>query len=185
MAHKYGNQINGIRTLEDLRQRCRIDGDCWIWGLGLSQGKPSVIITGDNGKGHSQSGRRASVLLSGETIKPGYVVWQSPKCFEHLCVNPAHSQIGTLSGLRCEHERRKGWSKKAIHAKAGARLVALNSKITAEQAAEIRVSILTRKKISEKYGICLSQVYYIRNWTYWRGPAAAVNSSVFSWRGAA
>ena len=154
-------------------------------GRGLSEGRPSVSITSDNGKGPSQGGRRAGVLLSGVTIKPGDVVWQSPKCFEPLCVNPAHAEIGSRSELLLEHERRNGWKMRTARIKAGAVLTAKIAKITAEQAQEIRASDEPRKAIAEKYGLCLSQVYNIRNGSAWRGPVAAVNSSVFSWRGAA
>ena len=185
MTHKHGTRLNGIRTLADLRNRCAIDGYCWVWGGGLSNGKPSVNITEPDGKMSAQGGRRVGVLLSGIPIKPGNVVWQSPQCSENRCVNPAHAEIGTRSEALLEHERREGWSKHANRAKAGARLVALIAKITAEQAAEIRVSELPRKALAEKYGLCLSQVYNIRNGTCWRGPIAAVNNSVFSWRGAA
>ena len=119
------------------------------------------------------------------TIKPGDVVWQSPKCFEHLCVNPAHAEIGTRSELLLEHERRYGWTMRTARIKAGAVLTAKIAKITAEQAEEIRASDEPRKAIAAKYGLCLSQVYNIRKGSSWRGTIAAVNSSVVSWRGAA
>ena len=185
MAHKPGSYFGGIYTLADLRCRCNIDGDCWIWGGGLSEGRPTVKLLNALGKSTARMGRRVSVLLSGVTIEPGQVVWQSPQCSENLCVNPAHAAVGTRRAMLLEYERRNGWSMSGIRAISGARLVAQNSKITAEQAAEIRISNDPHKVISAKYGICLSQIYNIRTGLSWRGPAAAVNSSVFSWRGAA
>ena len=184
MTHKHGTKLNGIRTLADLRNRCAIDGDCGIWGGGLSEGRPTVKLSNALGKSTARMGRRVSLLLSGVRLNAGHVVWQSPQCSEYLCVNPAHSAVGTRGAMLIEYERRHGWTMCGIRAVAGARLVAQNSKITAEQAQEIRVSKDPHKVISEKYGICLSQIYNIRTGLCWRGPVSVVNNSVFSWRGA-
>ena len=185
MTHEHGTYLGGIRDLAELRNRCRMEGDCWVWGGGLSRGKPSINLSLPDGTRTSKAGRRVGVLLSGVTIKPGHVVWQSPKCDEHLCVNPAHAAIGTRSGALLEHERRYGWKKAVHHARAGARLVALCAKVTPDQVEEIIVSTEKRTVIAKKYGICVAQVYNIRSRKAWRGPIAAVNNSVFSWRGAA
>ena len=185
MTHEHGTYLGGIRDLAELRNRCRMEGDCWVWGGGLSRGKPSINLSLPDGTRTSKAGRRVGVLLAGIAMKPGQVVWQSPKCDEHLCVNPAHAAIGTRSGALLEHERRYGWKKAVHHARAGARIVALCAKVTPEQVAEIVASTEKRTVIAKKYGICVAQVYNIRSGKAWRGPIAAVNNSVFSWRGAA
>ena len=185
MTHKQGTHLGGIRTLADLKCRCNIDGDCWLWTGGLSHGKPSLWFMSHSGRYAMRSGRRVAVVLSGVPMEPGQVVWQAPKCFEHLCVNPAHAVFGTRSEALLEHERRDGWRKVLVYAKAAARILAVVAKVNPEQVIEIRNSNETRKAISEKYGISRSQVDNILNGKAWRGSAAAKNNSVFSWRGAA
>ena len=123
---------------------------------------PAIAIIGPKGNRISLTGRRVGVLLSGVTIKSKQVVWQSHKCPSHLCVNPEHSEVGTRSGALLAFERRDGWSKRGSRAKAALNLVARSKKVTADQVAEIRASDEPHKVISEKYGICLSQIYKIR-----------------------
>ena len=47
MSLKPGQWIGGIRTVEDVRQRCFIDADgCWIWRGCKSDGTPTAKIAG-------------------------------------------------------------------------------------------------------------------------------------------
>ena len=71
MTHKQGTHLGGIRTLADLKCRCNIDGDCWLWAGGLSHGKPSLWFMNHSGRYAMRSGRRVAekhgLSMSGET----------------------------------------------------------------------------------------------------------------------
>ena len=184
MTHKHGAYLGGIRTIADLRERCTIDGDCWVWRGGLSGGKPSINARVE-GKLAAHSGRRLAANLGGKTVRAGQVAYQSVNCCNVLCVSPAHAMLGSLADAMRASEVRDGWKRVGYRAKAAARITAVSAKLTAQQASEIRDSVGCRKAVAEKYGISPSQVTNIRNGTCWRAGAVATNSSVFAWRGAA
>lgn len=98
--------MTGIRTIEDIRQRCVIDeGGCWLWsGAMRSQAA---------GRGHTPmlhlprgvlgeravvtSGPRVAWLLSGKRLPTGHMVWRD--CCNSRCLNPEHLRAGTPAAL--------------------------------------------------------------------------------------
>lgn len=79
-------------TLDDIKGRCRIDGDCWLWTGALSAGWPRIWApdhTLHGGKFASQHGRRAAWhIKTGEAIPAGHRVFGT--CEHRNCLNPAH-----------------------------------------------------------------------------------------------
>ena len=93
----------GIYTLADLRDRCRIDSEtgCWNWSLTTSGGKSGSVVPrvsipvgviGNDVLKHV-TGPRASWLLSGRSMRDGWVAWRT--CHNPLCLNPVHIKAGT------------------------------------------------------------------------------------------
>lgn len=92
---------DGIKHLEDLRQRCNIDGDagCWVWkGNMNSSGVPSVnLAAGVVGPVRIvTSARRAAWLLSGRRAGENQIVYRLACCNEPRCINPMHAGVGTM-----------------------------------------------------------------------------------------
>lgn len=97
-------RFDGVRTLSDIRDRCRIDAEtgCWNWSLATSTPRgcltPVVhLAAGALSQGQKSSTMttvRAAWLLSGKTLPDGHVVWRQV-CAAGLCVNPAHCRSGT------------------------------------------------------------------------------------------
>lgn len=105
MSTKRGMYCGGVRTLEGLRHRCRVDDDsgCWHWG-GATQTKP-VSMGGKVQEprifmatlGATTTISRAAWLLSGKPVPKAerWTVWRT--CRNALCGNPAHMAAGTKS----------------------------------------------------------------------------------------
>ncbi len=103
-----GTCLGGIRTLEDVRQRCVItpDSDCWHFrtpnGKPLGRGVGYEIRVGEQ----RLTVTKASWLLSGrgEPIN-GRVIYRC--CESHDCANPEHLKCGYRKALQ-RHLRSTG-----------------------------------------------------------------------------
>lgn len=95
------NRKDGVRTLEDIRQRCRIDEmtGCWVWGgatVRQNGGAPTTRVwlpQIDGSKQTVMTAHRAAAVLAGMPVAKGLTVWAKPGC-ERLCCNPGHLKIG-------------------------------------------------------------------------------------------
>jgi len=155
LSFKEGVYLGGIRSVEDLRQRCRIDEEtgCWHWGLAIVQGVPSVHFVVD-GKRQKTKGRRASLLIAGKKIPKGHVVFARPHCKSDDCVNPDHSRSGdrfAAGAAITESGIWKGLPSKvrAAHAVWDQR----ERKITPEMAEEIRSSTESCYALSKRMNV--------------------------------
>ncbi|WP_019652247.1 hypothetical protein [Variovorax atrisoli] len=98
MSHTKGTRLDGIATLEDLRQRCVIDEESGCWhlrtarGRALPQGPRHVIWV--FGIGHTTA-TRASWLLAHpkRKLRNGWVCYRT--CESYDCVAPKHIVSGT------------------------------------------------------------------------------------------
>lgn len=165
MTHEVGTYLGGVRTVEDLRQRCRIDHEtgCWRWGMTVSKeannngaGRPKVeVLNPDTGKKTVMSGRRAALVLErGKDIPKGHVSFAKACCKWDDCVNPAHAR----SGSRHEHGeylRRTG----RVRGLNGSREAMIKRaktlrRLTAEQVIEIRRCCNVPAKVyAERFGV--------------------------------
>ena len=59
MTHAVGTYLGGIRSVADLRERCRIDDEtgCWHWGLAIVRGVPHVAFVDEDGRRRKGTGR--------------------------------------------------------------------------------------------------------------------------------
>lgn len=188
MTHEIGAYLGGIRTVEDMRQRCRMNEvtGCWHWGMACDGATPMVHYVGKDGVRRKQRGRRAALHLQrGVDLAPGQVAFAVDECRSLDCVNPSHCR----SGSRDDHGEwlaRSGLAKnlpakiaanRAIHAK--------RRKLQPEMVTEIRSSPLTNKQLAQKFGVTEYPIWAARNGVSHRSIDSAPNSSVFAWRPAA
>jgi hypothetical protein len=183
MPIKHGTDLGGVRSLEALRQRCRIDADtgCWRWGLSSSQGQPRVALRAADGVMRTTTGRRAALVLvnDGKLLPPRTRVFQADFCPHWDCVCPSHAIAGTPAqavqaavrrGALDTPARRAVWAKNRCN----------RSKLTVEQRMEIGADKSEPAAVvAARYGISVSRVL-----TYRRGQVEVVKraSSVFDWR---
>ncbi len=68
----------GIRTLDDVRDRCRIDDitGCWIWGGAVAEGSPVTYLPA--------AGRKVSVMRAVAYLRTGAF----PACAWRTCSTP-------------------------------------------------------------------------------------------------
>ena len=187
MPHAHGTHLGGIRTLEDLRLRCRLDDvtGCWHWSLSCSNGWPKVHVTHPAlpRPGFMMRGRRAALLLArGRDLPPGHVAYARLSCTSADCVNPAHCQSGdrqahgaylTQSG-KVKGLLTKVKASRAIWDKRG-------RKITPEVRAHILASDATTYALAKELGLSYFAVWSVRK----KGAVHATHlaqASVFTWR---
>ena len=184
MTHKTGAYLGGIRSVECLRQRSRMDADtgCWHWGLAVVQASPKVhFVAPDTGVTVSMRGRRAALyLLRGADLPVGQVAFAASRCHSTDCVNPEHAthgdriahgqwlrRTGVTVGLasKCAASRR-GWEHRR--------------KLTPEAVADIRSSADSNKALAARHGVSQFAVWSARVGKSHR--ATVAGSSVFVWQ---
>jgi hypothetical protein len=167
MSHEEGAYLGGIRTVECLRQRSRVDADtgCWHWSLNVDKAAARVhFVTPDTGQRVCMRGRRAALyLLRGHDVRKGYVAFSSSKCSSHDCVNPAHC----VSGNRQAHG---AWVKRSgIAAGLPSKIAAARKTwdtrgrtLTPEMVLEIRASTETTYAMAKRLGVAQFTVWSAR-----------------------
>lgn len=95
MSMPKGTHLGGIRELEDLRLRCRVDPDtgCWHFGGKEHRRQAGSVAPRVWFDGKCTTIPKAGWLLAGKPLKEGHNVW--PRCRTHCCGNPAHLLSGT------------------------------------------------------------------------------------------
>lgn len=148
---------SGIRTLDDIRQRCVMDDitECWQWRGGHAiDGSPSIWFP-PLGK-RTTAGVILCWLLTGETPRPG-VVWHRT-CDSVGCCSPFHRKAGTRKSqmrnakVKCS----LGHRAKIAQTKRAASLLA------DEHCQAIRQSSETLDTLAMRYGISRSHASRIR-----------------------
>ena len=149
-----------MKTLEDVRGRCRIEGGHWLWqgGLKANNGRP-VIYAPDVTRGGrllSQAGPRAAYHLStGQAIPAG---WRVYGCDERLCVNPAHGRCMSevaWGALQVELGTQKGQTKRILANRAISRA---RAKVTPEIIRAIQMSDKSGVELAAEFNLGTSTV---------------------------
>ena len=176
MSGKPAGPFAGIRTLDDLMQRCFVDPDtgCWHWRGTFFKGEPKVwladyrTVTG---------GARAAVILSTKrTIGPGQVAWRY-RCHSKDCVSPQHIRVGTKAehgAWQAQHGVLKGLPSKIA---ASTRQGRARSKVTEELAELIRASDKPGRVLAAELGLSDQTISKIRCMRAWK-PATAIAQMV-------
>lgn len=189
MNAKRGMYCGGVRTLEGLRNRCKVDDDtgCWNW-RGATQTKPASM----GGKVqeprifNAQAGctttiSRTAWLLSGKPVPKAerWNVWRT--CRNSLCGNPEHMRAGTKAQWG-EWVRREGYMRgRPERTIINSRIAQETGKaiLNAEQVQLVRTSPETGRALAKKLQASESAISRCRRGeTYKPLPC----SSVFHWR---
>lgn len=177
---KLGHDGGGIRTLDDLKNRCFIDDDeCWIWRLSCQGGKyPKVYLASH---GTCIAGVKAALVLSGVEMIPGKTGYHY-KCSNTKCCNPDHLKYGTHK-QKWAHIKSAGFLRGDPLRKAVNSQVRRSSSHLTPHVAEIRASDEDNSQIAKRLN-CLPET--IRDIRAFKTHLPEVpNSSVFTWRPAA
>lgn len=148
--------------LDWIRERCIEDGDCWIWTAGCtSRGVPSMH---KNGK--VVGVRRVIAEYLGMVIEGKKV---TTKCGNKRCVCPDHVLPATPVALGKMVAKRTGYASFTVRNKKISDAKRANSsKLTAEQAKEIRESEDRLIDIAAKYGIAAATAQRIKAGKVWK-----------------
>lgn len=179
MSHQHGAYLGGIRTVEDLRQRCRVDDDtgCWHWGLSKGDDGRIWCHFRHDGKQIKTTGRRAALLLAGKTIAPKHVVFPTRACTSDDCVNPEHCRSSTRAN-HGQYMRATGRAKTPAKSASARALAHARRKLTWDQVHEIRASDETQAALALRFGVSQFCIWSIVSGRSWKQPA----SSVFTFR---
>lgn len=169
----------GVRDLEDLRQRCRIDAETGCWLVRGARHKGSVgIWLPQLGKSVSLTYAMAW-LLTGKPAPKGHL-WVAT-CGNTACGNPAHRKLGTRALLMRVMRPTLDPVHRAKIQRSHLKRVAAYSP---ELRAEIMASPETGSALARKLGLHPSTVSHIRRGETWQPvmPAASVFSLAASLR---
>lgn len=164
-GQKAGAYLGGIRTVEDLRCRCRVDEvtGCWHWSLAIVGGAPSVHWVDADGVRRKARGRRASLLIAGRKIAKGHVAFARPVCTSYDCVNPDHSKSGDRDEEGKAIASSGIWKNSPVKIAAAKAVAKKKRKLTDAQAAEIRSSDLSGLALSKQYGLSPYAIWCLRS----------------------
>lgn len=164
-GHRDDNRIENLRplkgsepyTLERIKERCDVVGDCWHWKGGKS-GKTPVIRNG----GKVENARRfIFTALLGREVAPGRMVTMS--CESLDCVAPDHLIQYTRKQLQAKTAKRTRYGESlARRAKLSASKRA-TSPYSEELVERVRSMEGTCKGIARELGLCASTVTDWRN----------------------
>ena len=172
-----GLRSDGIRTWDDLRDRCKIDDDtlCWIWQGGRqSNGQPSMWIPAL--RKSSVMSVLVAYLKTGQPPVKGRV-WYA-RCGRPDCCNPQHRSLGTKSDqMRALKLVRDPLLKARI---SRTKLAQGKCKVPAEDLARIQAERPLLSEIMAQYGVSQSYASVLRNGKAGPRQAAARMSSVWA-----
>lgn len=151
-------------TVEDLRGRCRMVEDHWLWaGAATADGSPRIWGPDhtNGGKLSTQTGRRAMWhVKTGKPIPSGWRVFG--KCDEPLCINPAHlvcRPVAEQGAHVAKSGRLKGVMRRITANRTTARK---RSTLTPELIQLIRSSTKTGKQLQAETGVNRTTISRLR-----------------------
>lgn len=173
-----GTYLSRIRTLDDLRARCRVDEDthCWIFGGQPKSLEPMVWF-----EDRTMTVGRVAWLLSGKRVPAGnWLAWST--CGNKRCCNPAHRKVGTKAQmgewLKAQGHLRGRLERRIINRRA--RVDSKQNKLTPELADWIKESPQTGIELAHALDVSNTAISRVRKGHCWAPIAPA--ASVFSWR---
>lgn len=90
--------MNAALTLDAIKARCDMAGDCWLWTGAKIHGTPYVAVL-IGGRRVNVNAQKHVLCLAGWTLPAGARVRES--CRNPMCLNPAHlARIGHANVLK-------------------------------------------------------------------------------------
>lgn len=167
MGHKTGTYLGGIRTAQDVRERCYVSpvSGCWHWRLHISRGRSCCAWTTADGESRSGTAARAAWELSGRRIKPGWVVSRDRDiCGSPDCCNPEHHRAGPRNSVLPDLTPVQRMTQRIGTTIESRRRAKLSSAV----AEQIRQSDASCVVEARKWGVCHSTISQIRRGETWR-----------------
>ena len=147
----------GIRTLEDLKDRCFVDEDtgCWLWRAALSAGQPKIWVPPGvlSEAGSVMPAGRAAWLLAGKEARSDQVVYRTCGCQE--CVAPEHGEACTRRAMGRHVSESGRWKNNPARVIANAknRTGLAKPREVVQQAEQMFAEGVPQKTIREQLGI--------------------------------
>lgn len=175
MTGRKGADCGGIKTLEDLRQRCVIDEEagCWLYG---KRNKSDAMFWIPALQRHVTSGQALCFLSTGKTLQKGKV-WRRI-CGCDKCINPKHRKEMTRAENTAENNK---LHTPAMRRKRGLAGSARFLKLTDAQVADIVNSEGKCQDKADEHGVHRAYVAALRR-NGGRASSIAPTASVFAWR---
>ena len=180
-----GEDQGGMRSLERIRGRCRVDDitGCWNWSgatASRAKGAAKVPVTWSAAHGAVVTVLRLAYGFEHPGVTLGArIVWRT--CGSELCVNPAHLRAGTRKQWgewsKASGTRKQGQQSTA--ARRAVRIAAGATKLTMELAQWVRESTQTGVDVAHAIGCKPTQISRARMLRTWAPTAPA--ASVFAW----
>lgn len=155
--------------LARVKRQCDIDeldeDPCWEWRRRYAIPTPVIRFMGE-----MRGVRRVILYLQGRLALKGTRAVATARCGNPHCVNPDHisSTTRTIIG------RRAARKSSSVERTARARRAVLNSprtRLSAQDAADIRASSLNNRELAEHYGVAKSTIARVRRGETWRDAA--------------
>lgn len=186
-------RADGVRTITDLKDRCRVDDitGCWNWSLAISgngqmdnsrtprTSVPAGVI-GPAARS-SISAPRAAWMLSGRYLADCDGVWRN--CLNEACIAPAHLNAGTKA-------QEGAWMSARGHRKGDPRRAAINLRnattaqaVSAEVVRAIEVQLAAGeqlRKVAAQFGLHVATICKISCGKHVRQRLGVRGSSVFN-----
>jgi len=144
-------------TLEYIKSKCRMVGECWEWNTKSKYRAPAMNI-----KGKTLSPRReAWKLHRNQDIPSGYVITHKKTCGNPMCCNPEHLIRVKKLDVMVRTVNEGKLHTPAIRAKI-AESKRKNSKLSQEAAKEIAYGDDPTEEAAAKHGISTAYVRMLR-----------------------
>lgn len=176
MSIKYGQDLGGVRDIDGLKRRCRVDDEtgCWVYpSKAKGTRSPSVYVASI--RLTMPLGAAVGFLTTGKRLEKG-MCW-AVTCDNTKCGNPDHRKLMKNGGGAIMKKKHGITRSVAYRLKHGAAMAKFR-KLTDEQVMEIRAAdrSVQHKVLAERYGVHESWIGKLRT----GAKQATVGAGMFS-----